>query len=533
MFNTSIRRFLSLAFVLALVLTASVGSLSNASAAGEVGLARAIAAQESNTSSLMAVDGVIGTAVGKGGGGGHIVLALTTAEGVQGIPGAVDGVVVKPLVTGEINALRGKPGGFDRTARIRPVPIGVSTGHGDITAGTVGARVYDATGNYYALSNNHVFANENAAALGDDILQPGPYDGGSAPNDVIGSLSAYEPIVFSTSANNVMDAAIALSSDTVLRAKTPNDGYGFPSSNPQAPDLNLGVQKYGRTTGHTTSQISGINATINVGYDGGTARFVDQVIISGGKFSDGGDSGSLIVTDDNQKNPVALLFAGSSAYTIANPIAPILAEFGVTIDDGSGAPTPSGPTGTIAGDITDSASGVGIAGATVTADTGESTQSGADGSYSLTASTAATAVTVSASGYNSSGDSGFTVTADTTTTVNVGLVALPPVVVETMTVDAIGYGTQGGNGNKDLLITLHVTDVNNGGNVDAEISIELFRNGRLDAAGTASTGSDGSVTFIRRSHKSGDYRTEVTALTADGYEWDGNYPTGNGYTKSK
>mgnify|MGYP000639104449 CR=1 FL=1 len=77
MFKFSVRKYLSLVFVLALVLTASFGSSDSASAAGEVGLARAIAAQEAHTNSLMEIEGVVGTAVGVGSGNGHVVLALT------------------------------------------------------------------------------------------------------------------------------------------------------------------------------------------------------------------------------------------------------------------------------------------------------------------------------------------------------------------------------------------------------------------------------------------------------------------------
>jgi len=58
------------------------------------------------------------------------------------------------------------------------VPTGVSTGHPAITAGTIAARVTDGI-NVYALSNNHVYADENQAALGDEMIQPGTYDGGS------------------------------------------------------------------------------------------------------------------------------------------------------------------------------------------------------------------------------------------------------------------------------------------------------------------------------------------------------------------
>jgi CARDB len=68
------------------------------------------------------------------------------------------------------------------------------------------------------------------------------------------------------------------------------------------------------------------------------ARFVDQLVIEPGTFSGGGDSGSLIVTDDGNKNPVALLFAGSSTQTIANRIDLVLNRFAVHVDGGTSAP---------------------------------------------------------------------------------------------------------------------------------------------------------------------------------------------------
>jgi hypothetical protein len=260
-------------------------------------------------------------------------------------------------VTGKIYALPkggngkgGKPDGgdpvapVDRTARFdRPVPIGVSTGHPAITAGTIGCRVTGG-GSVYALSNNHVYADENQASIGDAVIQPGAFDGGSSPADDIGTLSDFQSIVFSTSADNVIDAAIAVTTTGDLGNSTPlgeGGGYGIPSSttlsvveiadkllNNQA----VSVQKYGRTTGLTKGQVAWINATVNVGYDSGTARFVNQIVISPGSFSGGGDSGSLVVTDDDNRNPVGLLFAGSVLYTIANPIDAVLSRFGVTVD---------------------------------------------------------------------------------------------------------------------------------------------------------------------------------------------------------
>ena len=65
---------------------------------------------------------------------------------------------------------------------------------------------------------------------------------------------------------------------------------------------------------------------------------MDQIIISPGSFSAGGDSGSLIVIDGkgrtkgDDRKTVGLLFAGNNLFTIANPIFEVLDKFSVTID---------------------------------------------------------------------------------------------------------------------------------------------------------------------------------------------------------
>ena len=199
----------------------------------------------------------------------------------------------------------------------------------------------------YALSNNHVYADENRASIGDNVLQPGPYDGGTeGPNplivdgDEIGTLYDFEPILFcnpypSNCPNNTIDAAIALSSTSLLGKATPSDGYGTPKSATVVPAVGMRVKKYGRTTGLSKGRIYAINATVNVGYDTDVvARFVQQIVITPGNFSAGGDSGSHIVVDggSNDRKGVGLLFAGSPSVTIANPIGAVLNAFGVTID---------------------------------------------------------------------------------------------------------------------------------------------------------------------------------------------------------
>jgi len=312
------------------------------------GLDQAIAAQEAHTDALLAKPGVVGTAVGLGADGRPVVKIYTETERVAGLPAHLDGVPVEVEVTGDLVA--------QTDLFARPAPIGVSSGterlivyRGQLycTTGTLGARVTDGT-SVFALSAAHVYALEGSkpdgtvqvGVNGDPILVPGRVDmadqacGSQQEIDKaeVGRLVDYVPIVFSRTANNTVDAAIAGTSPAEVDIKTPAGGYGTPSSTIAPAVLNQAVQKYGRTTGSTKGKVTGVNATVLIKYDTGRARFVNQIVFS--SMSAGGDSGSLIVTDDGNNSPVALLFAGSSSSTIGNPIGLVLSAFGVTIDGG-------------------------------------------------------------------------------------------------------------------------------------------------------------------------------------------------------
>jgi hypothetical protein len=305
-------------------------------------LNHAIQVQEKYTKALMAKAGVVGTAVGSGEAVQPVVFVLLEYGGVPGIPDSLDGVPVRPLVTGKIYALvkpenpgQGHKGGKSPKPTDwwpRPVPIGVSTGNAnECSAGTIGCRVTDGT-NFYALSNNHVYARENNANDGEEVLQPGLFDTHCFyySDNVIGTLSAFVPIEFSQDADNVVDAAIAITTTDDLDNATPSDGYSVPNSTTAAAELGQNVQKYGRTTGLTKGIVYAINATVPITYDSGTAQFERQIVVysSKGPFIRAGDSGSLVVTDDENKNPVGLVFAGdvSGHIAFANPIDDVLGE---------------------------------------------------------------------------------------------------------------------------------------------------------------------------------------------------------------
>lgn len=340
--------------VLALLVAAALAS--SGAASSPTGLQHAILVQEQRSAGLLSRAAIVGTGVGRDESGAAEIVVL--AKRSVGLPQTLDGIPVDVEVTGPLSSLklaapRARPGGGGKKETApsptsvfpRPVPIGVSTGNvEECSAGTIGARVKAADGSYYALSNNHVYAGEGSAPLGSKVLQPGRYDTGCAwsEENVIGSLAAFAPIVFSTAASNELDAAIAsIPTEPVLTVgnSTPSNGYGTPSSTtlPALESLRLSVQKYGRTTSLTSGTVTAVNGIVNVGYSAGTARFVNQIIVQSNKpFIKAGDSGSLLVTKSSSaaNNPVGLLFAGdtSGKYAVANPIDAVLAEFGVTVD---------------------------------------------------------------------------------------------------------------------------------------------------------------------------------------------------------
>ncbi len=335
---------LSTAFLLLVALIAAVLA-AGSSAASPSALQQAILVQEQRSDALLARGDVVGTGVGEDASGAPEIVIFATqpvqvASTIGGFP--VDVEVTGPISAAGLAAPRKRPGGGTTPEPAptgfftRPVPIGVSTGNaGECSAGTIGARVKDGAG-VYALSNNHVYALENNAKAGSEVLQPGRYDTGCSysPANAIGQLSKFVPIVFSKAASNVVDAAIASVKAGALGNSTPANGYGTPSATAQAASLGQPVQKYGRTTSLTTGAVVAINAEVDVAYTTGTAHFVDQVVVEGKKpFLKSGDSGSLLVTQTGA-NPIGLLFAsgGSGKYAFANPIGAVLTQLGVTID---------------------------------------------------------------------------------------------------------------------------------------------------------------------------------------------------------
>lgn len=250
---------------------------------------------------------------------------LATELGVEAV--ADKEVPLQIVVTGEISA---QPHAF----RLRPAPGGVSVGHVAITAGTLGClargRSGDRASRLLILSNNHVLAASNAGSFGDPILQPGPADGGTLPGDQIAVLERFAQIDFS-GAPNLVDCATAWADPELVRPDIVYLHGDGPAFFPLGPAIGpcreeLPVAKSGRTTQLTSGRITDCAATIRVRFHARTALFQDQIAIRGlvGDFSRSGDSGSVIFTRDEVRNPVGLLFAGGLGRTFANKIDHVL-----------------------------------------------------------------------------------------------------------------------------------------------------------------------------------------------------------------
>lgn len=394
-----IRSFMMAGLVGITLLTVTAAPPEKAKRFDKKALRNATSIHERHKNSIYSNQNIRGSGIGRRKSDNKTVIKVYSSNRDTGnIPISVDGMPVEVEYVGEITALRTKKpprninnrrkplahsvrndssipsydiqaGSIDRRDRFdRPVPIGISVGHSDVSAGTLGCRVSQGC-HLFVLSNNHVLANQNDAEIGDPIIQPGSFDGGNAPADTIGLLYDYVPLNFTTSCNvntcNRVDAAIAEVTGAYVINATTSDGYGTPRDETIEPYVGMKVMKYGRTTGLSYGYIDSLNAIVDVNF--GTtsntnyARFVSQIIIkpaddaSYSDFSAGGDSGSLIVAADanypapdcvndpapctwdypplgDERKPVGLLFAGGGGITVANDISDVLGAFDILID---------------------------------------------------------------------------------------------------------------------------------------------------------------------------------------------------------
>jgi hypothetical protein len=217
-----------------------------------------------------------------------------------------------------------------------PIKLGTSGGSvADISklyccGGTLGSAV-TCNGAVHILSNNHVLARSGGAAAGEDTVQPGLIDTGcsGSNSNVVGDyLGDLVPL-----GSNV-DAALSLARAGAVSSTGEIIGIGVPCGTPKAAAVGMAVVKSGRTSGVTAGQVQAVNASVSVQYQVGcnqgkkfTVGYQNQVTITPGTFLQSGDSGSLMLTNDANHQPVGLLYAGSSSIAIANPIQDVINAF--------------------------------------------------------------------------------------------------------------------------------------------------------------------------------------------------------------
>ena len=237
-----------------------------------------------------------------------------------------------------------------RTQEHRPAVGGISIGHPEISAGTLGGLVWKG-GKRYAFTNWHV-ANMNEGKVGEPMYQPGPYDGGTAVNN-LGPIFFKPPVAIGGVPDVPSDCpwfgafvyignllSTITGSRTKFMAVRPQEALNLVDMCLVGPltesklipliygigevdtrfwcELEVGdeVWKSGRTSAVLPGVVKGLGASITVGLGGiQYADFHDQVHFS--NISEGGDSGSAILRmRDNFAG--ALLFAGSDTDTFGN-----------------------------------------------------------------------------------------------------------------------------------------------------------------------------------------------------------------------
>ncbi|MGH8948601.1 MAG: hypothetical protein ACRDXF_07050 [Acidimicrobiia bacterium] len=201
---------------------------------------------------------------------------------------------------------------------------------GAALGGTLGLPVVDkTTGKPMLLSNYHVMCVDKSWSIGDVMIQPARVDQGTNPNSVVAYLQRGV-------LGDKVDCAVA--EVTMRSIECDIVDIGKVSGKTNVPSLGQTVRKRGRTTGLTFGIVDTVDLTIVVNYgpDVGDVTLTNQIGVrpdttQSPKFSDSGDSGSVLVNDAG--DVVGLHCAGNSdeGYGVSNPIDEVLVALNVSI----------------------------------------------------------------------------------------------------------------------------------------------------------------------------------------------------------
>lgn len=211
----------------------------------------------------------------------------------------------------------------------RPVKLGAGISHIDGGPGSLGCIVIKpGDDDRYLLSACHVLALAGLAQIGDTIVEPSRAQAAAAP---IATLTDFEALKADGSPN-MFDAAIArLIRKEDVSVTIPK--IGIPQAPVLEPALYQSVRKFGARTLHTVGVVTDPNFETVVTRAGKSYVFNDILAVTGagGPFSDGGDSGALVV-DAMSNRPVGLVIGGGAEdVTFLGPIGPVLERFEVQL----------------------------------------------------------------------------------------------------------------------------------------------------------------------------------------------------------
>jgi hypothetical protein len=238
-------------------------------------------------------------------------------------------------VVGELNAQTETNRRLNQVAldyfkqRHRPIIPGASAAHVASTTGTVCCIVRPRGGGetkFLLLSGDF----ESEFTAGDAVLQPGPFDGGRAPDDVVAYFARFLRPNFE--APNSATGSIAA---VISAVQVSNTIPGFGPIRGVADDVELGQELFiaGRTSGLQRVIVSRIHVSSIISFDRGEATFTGLIGLRGAgavAASEGGDAGAPILTPDGRL--AAMLFAGSTEESLAVPIRQVFDALNVELD---------------------------------------------------------------------------------------------------------------------------------------------------------------------------------------------------------
>jgi hypothetical protein len=229
------------------------------------------------------------------------------------VPDFVNGILTDVIATG--------------TPRFhaRPVPFGSAISHARGETGSLGCIVTKAGDqSWFVLSACHVLAPAGAKS-GDAIFEPSAREAGAAQMAVLIDFEALK----TDGAVNRFDAAIAhLDRKTDILTRIPV--IGSPTGPIMDPVLYQSVRKFGAGSLHTLGIVTDSAADVSFTMDGEPYLFNDIIQITGcgGRFSEGGDSGALVV-DALTSRPVALIIGGAGERSYVSQLTLVMDRFGV------------------------------------------------------------------------------------------------------------------------------------------------------------------------------------------------------------